>query len=65
MQIMVYQVAQLVKNLPAKTGDARFAVSIPWLGRCPGEGNGNPFTILAWKIPRIEEPRGGGEVHSP
>ena len=26
------------------------------LGRSPGEGNGNP--ILAWEIPRIEEPGG-------
>ena len=27
--------------------------SIPGLGRSPGEGNGS---ILAWKIPRTEEP---------
>ena len=27
----------------------------PGLGRSPGEGNGNPFSILAWKIPWIEE----------
>ena len=25
--------------------------SIPGLGRFPGEGNGNPLIILAWKIP--------------
>ena len=31
------------------TGDAG---SIPGLGRPPGEGNG----LLAWKIPRTEEP---------
>ena len=24
----------------------------------PGEGNGYPFTILAWKIPWTEEPGG-------
>ena len=30
----------MVKNLPAKAGDAR---SIPGLGRPPGEGNGNPL----------------------
>ena len=29
----------VVKNLPAKVGDTG---SIPGLGRCPGEGNGNP-----------------------
>ena len=26
------------------------------LGRFPGEGNGNPFSILAWEIPWTEEP---------
>ena len=25
--------------------------SIPGSGRSPGEGNGNPLTILAWRIP--------------
>ena len=28
---------------------------IPGLGRSPGEGNGNPHSILAWRIPWIEE----------
>ena len=28
------------------------------LGQSPGEGNGNPSSILAWKIPWIEEPGG-------
>ena len=32
--------------------------SIPGLGRSPGEGNGNPLRILAWRIPRTEEPGG-------
>ena len=32
--------------------------SIPGSGRSPGEGNGNPFSILAWKIPWTEEPGG-------
>ena len=32
--------AQMVKNLPANTGDAG---SIPGSGRSPGEGNGNPL----------------------
>ena len=27
-------------------------------GICPGEGNGNPSSILAWRIPRTEEPGG-------
>ena len=29
--------------------------SVPGLGRSPGEGNGS---ILAWRIPRSEEPGG-------
>ena len=29
---------------------------IPGSGRSPGEGNGNPFSTLAWRIP--EEPGG-------
>ena len=30
--------------------------SIPGLGRYPGEGNGNPSSILAWKTPWTREP---------
>ena len=30
----------VVKNSPANEGDAG---SLPWLGRSPGEGNGNPL----------------------
>ena len=33
----------VVKNLPAKAGDAGDLGSIPGLGRSPGEGNGNPL----------------------
>ena len=33
----------MVKNLPANAGDTRDAGSIPWLGRSPGVGNGNPL----------------------
>ena len=29
--------------------------SIPGLGRSSGEGNGNPLSTLAWKIPWTEE----------
>ena len=45
----------MVKNLPASAGDAG---SIPGLGRSPGEVNGNPSRILAWRIPWTEEPDG-------
>ena len=35
------QVALVVKNLPANSGDKRDMISIPGLGRCPGGGHGN------------------------
>ena len=34
---------QRVKNPPANAGDTGDASLIPGLGRCPGEGHGNPF----------------------
>ena len=37
------EVALVVKNLPANTGDIKDIVLIPGLGRSPGEGNGNPL----------------------
>ena len=37
------QVAQVVKKVPANSGDARGLGSVPGLGRFPGIGNGNPF----------------------
>jgi len=30
--------------------------SIPRLGRAPGERNGYPSSVLAWRIPWTEEP---------
>ena len=48
-----------MKILPAMLGDPG---SIPGLGRSPGEGNGNPLNILAWRIPWTEEP-GEPTVH--
>ena len=44
-----------VKNLPANAGDVGL---IPGLGRFPGEGNGYPLHILAWRILWAEEPGG-------
>ena len=35
--------AQLLKNTPAKAGDARDMGSIPGSGRSAGGGNGNPL----------------------
>ena len=50
------QVAQVVKNLPANAGDARDMDSLPGSGRSPGVRNGTHSSILAWRIPRTEEP---------
>ena len=38
-----YQLALVVKNLPANVGDTRHACSIPGSGRSPGGGHGNPL----------------------
>ena len=48
----------MAKNPPANAGDARDVGSIPGLGRSPGVGSDNHFSILAWKIPCTEEPGG-------
>ena len=48
--------ALVVKNPPASAGDLRDLGLIPRPGRSPGEGNGNPLSILAWRIPWAEEP---------
>ena len=40
------------KASACKVGDPR---SVPGSGRSPGEGNGNHSSILAWKIPWVEE----------
>ena len=52
------QVALVVKNPPANTGDLRTSGSIPGSVRSPGEGHANPLHILAWRIPWTEEPGG-------
>ena len=45
------QVALVVKNLPANAGDVREAGSVPWLGRSPGGGHGNPLQYFCLKNP--------------
>ena len=37
------QIVLVVKNIPANARDVRGAGSIPWLGRVPGRGHGNPL----------------------
>ena len=48
----------MVKNIHANAGDTGDVGSNPRLGRSAREGNGNPFGILDWEIPWIEEPGG-------
>ena len=52
------QVALVVKNVPANARDIRDAGSIPGSGRSPGGEHGNHSSVLAWGIPRTEEPGG-------
>ena len=37
---------------------------IPGLGRSPGGGNGSPLSVLAWRIPWMEESGGLQSVES-
>ena len=46
----------MVKNLPANAEDIRNTVSIPVLGRFPGEGNGYPLQYSCLGNPGVEEP---------
>ena len=48
---VAYQVALVVKNLPANARKARATVSIPGLGKSPGEENGNPLQYSCLKNP--------------
>ena len=48
----------MVKNPLANVGNPRDVVSIPGLGRSPGVGNGNHYSILDWEIPWPEKPGG-------
>ena len=59
-----FQVALVVKSLPAKAGDIRDAGLIPGSGRPPGGGNGNPLQYFAWRIQWTEEPGGLQSVES-
>ena len=46
------QVALVVKNPPANSGDVRDSGSIPGLGRFPGEGHGNPLQFSCLEKPK-------------
>ena len=46
----------MVKNLLGRAGVAGDPGPIPGSGRSPGGGHRKPPSILAWRIPRTEEP---------
>ena len=48
----------MAKNPPGEAGGVRDVGSVPGSGSSPGGGNGNHASILAWRIPRTEEPGG-------
>ena len=60
-----FQVALMVKNLPASEGDIWDVGSIPASGRSPGGRNGNPLQYSCWKIPWTEELGGLQSLESP
>ena len=48
----------MIKNLPATAGDVRDMSSIPGSGRSLKEETATHYSVLAWRIPRVEEPGG-------
>ena len=55
LTFLFFPSGSMVKDLPANTGDINF---IPVLGRPLEEGMATHSNILAWEIPRTEEPGG-------
>ena len=50
------QEALIVKNPPDDARHIRDAALVPGWGRSPGEGHATHSSILAWRVPRTEEP---------
>ena len=48
----------MVKDLPANAGDIKDVGLIPGSGRSLEEGMATHFSILAWRVPGMEEPGG-------
>ena len=60
-----FQVAPVIKNLPANAKDTREVGLIPGLGKNPLEDEmALHSNILAWKIPRTEEPESDITEHT-
>ena len=53
-----FQMALVVRNLPANAGDIRDTGSIPGSGRSLEKEMATRSSILAWRIPWTEEPGG-------
>ena len=53
-----FPAGSVIKNLPANAGDGGDMGSIPGLGRSLKEEMAAHSSILAWTIPRTEEPGG-------
>ena len=49
--VRAFQVALMVKKLPANAGDIRDIGSIPGSGRSPGGGHGNPLQYSCMENP--------------
>ena len=56
--LRTFQVAVVVKNPPAGAGDSRDVGLIPESGRSTGKQMATHSSIVAWRIPWTEEPRG-------
>ena len=54
--LLTSQVALVVKNPPANTGDVRETGLMPGSGRYPGEEMATQSSTLAWEIPWTKEP---------
>ena len=56
MDVRAFQVALVVKNLPASAGDVKRLGFDPWVGKMLEECMATHLSILAWKIPWTQEP---------
>ena len=56
---MAQEVALVVKNQPASSGDVRDKGSIPRSGRSPGERHGNPLEYSCLENPHGQRSLGG------
>ena len=55
LRFRAFQVALVVRNMPANEGDIRDTGSIPGSGRGSGEEMATHSNILTWRIPGTEE----------